>query len=34
VVGFGMDGAVVRMMSIDPDVEDLLTPYSRKVLVA
>lgn len=34
VVGFGMDGAVVRIQSIDPDVEDLLTPFSRRVLVA
>lgn len=34
VVGFGMDGAVVRMMHVDPDVEDLLMPYSRRVMVA
>ncbi len=34
VVGFGADGVVVRMMSVDPDVEDLLAPFSRKVLVA
>jgi hypothetical protein len=34
VVGFGMDGAVVRMMAIDPDVEDLLQPFSRRVFVA
>lgn len=33
VVGFGMDGAVVRMMSIDPDVEDMLQPFCRRVLV-
>jgi hypothetical protein len=33
VVGFGLDGAVVRMMSIDPDVEAILGDYSRKVFV-
>jgi len=34
VVGFGLDGAVVRMQSLDPDVEQLLEPFSRRVLVA
>lgn len=34
VVGFGLDGAVVRMMSVDPDVEALLADFSRKILVA
>lgn len=34
VAGFGMDGAVVRIQSIDVDVEDLLAPFSRRVLVA
>jgi hypothetical protein len=34
VVGFGLDGAVVRMMTIDPDVEDMLQPFCRRVLVA
>ena len=34
VVGFGMDGAVVRVMSIDPDVEDLMQPFCRRILVA
>jgi hypothetical protein len=34
VAGFGVDGAVVRMMSVDADVDDLLAPFSRRVLVA
>ena len=34
VVGFGMDGAVVRVMSVDPDVQDLLAPFCRRVFVA
>ena len=34
VVGFGMDGAVVRIMSVDPDVSDLLAPFMRRVFVA
>lgn len=34
VVGFGMDGAVVRVMSVDPDIEDLLGPFCRRVFVA
>jgi hypothetical protein len=34
VVGFGLDGAVVRMMSVDPDVDALLAPFSRRILVA
>jgi hypothetical protein len=34
VAGFGLDGAVVRFMSVDSDVMDLVGDYSRKVLVA
>lgn len=34
VAGFGMDGVVVRMMTVDADVEDLLQPFSRRILVA
>lgn len=34
VVGFGMDGAVVRVMSVDPDIEELLGPFCKRVFVA
>lgn len=34
IVGFGLDGAVVRMMASDPDVMALVAPFSRAVLVA
>ena len=30
IAGFGMDGAVVRIMSVDPDVAELLEPYLRR----
>lgn len=33
VVGFGMDGATVRVSSTDPDVGMLLAPFVRKVLL-
>jgi hypothetical protein len=34
ISGLGLDGSVVRIMLADPDVEALVRPYSREVLVA
>jgi hypothetical protein len=34
VSGIGLDGSVVRIMAQDPDVEALIMPYSRTLLVA
>lgn len=33
VLGFGVDGAAVRVLPTDPDVETLLAPYQRGALV-
>lgn len=34
ISGLGLDGSVVRIMLSDPDVEALIRPFSREVLVA
>jgi hypothetical protein len=34
ISGIGLDGSVVRIMAQDPDVMQLVAPYSRAVLVA